>query len=72
MRCAASLKPCTSKMCEPMWQCRPTSSSDGQPQDAPDASAAAPAGQREAELLVLLAGLDVLVRVRLDAGVTRT
>ena len=42
MRWAASLKPCTSKMCEPMWQCSPTSSSDGRASTRRTASAAAP------------------------------
>ena len=68
IRCAASEKPCVSKMCEPMWQCSPTSSSDGSGEHPADRLGRGAGGQREAELLVLLAGLDVLVGVRLDAG----
>ncbi len=43
IRCAASRNPEVSKICEPMWQCRPTSSNDGRASTRRTASAAAPA-----------------------------
>ena len=56
-----------SKICEPMWECRPTSSRRRQGEDAPDRLGRGAAGEREAELLVLVRGRDELVGVRLDA-----
>ena len=66
-RCAATSKPEVLKIWEPMCECTPTNSSSGRATTARIASRAAPAGQRQAELLVLVGGGDELVGVRLDA-----
>ncbi len=64
-RCAETSKPEVSKICEPMCECTPTSSSDGVVEDPAARLERVPAGQREAELLVLVRGGDELVGVRL-------
>ena len=67
-RRAATSKPEESKIWLPMWECRPSSSRPGAaPRPAYRLEGVA-AGDREAELLVLVGGGDVLVGVRLDAG----
>ena len=66
-RCAASSKPATSKICEPMWLCRPTRRRLIGREHAAYRGHRRAAGQRQAELLVLVGGGDELVGVRLDA-----
>ena len=67
-RRAATSKPAVSKIWLPMWLCRPRrSSTSGRASNRPAASSAWPPARREAELLVLVAGGDELVGVRLDA-----
>ncbi len=66
-RRADTSKPLASKICEPMCECRPRSSSTSSSRILNAAAAAAPAGEREAELLVLVRGGDELVGVRLHA-----
>ena len=51
-----------------MWECRPSSSQPLRRSDLLDGLERVAAGDREPELLVLVGGGDVLVRVRLDAG----
>ena len=67
-RRAATSKPEVSKIWEPMWECRPSRSRPGAACTRRRPRSASPVGDREAELLVLVRGGDVLVRVRLDAG----
>ena len=64
-RCAATSKPDGSKICEPMCECSPISAQSGQRQHPADRLGRVPAGEREAELLVLVRGGDELVGVRL-------
>ena len=66
-RCAAISKPSTSKICEPMWLCRPTRRRLSASNTRRDRVHRVAAGEREAELLVLVRGGDELVGVRLDA-----
>ena len=66
-RCAAASNPAVSKICEPMWLCRPVSCSAGSPDHPHGRGQRVAGGQREAELLVLVGGRDELVGVRLDA-----
>ena len=51
-----------------MWQCRPSSVEARGGHDPPYRLEGVAGGDREAELLVLVRGGDVLVGVRLDAG----
>ena len=57
-----------SKICEPMWECSPSSSSPSAAWTRRTASMRVAVADREAELLVLVGGGDVLVGVRLDPG----
>ena len=66
-RRAATSKPDVSKICDPMCECRPTSSSDACGADRLHRRERLALGDREPELLVLVRGRDVLVRVRLDS-----
>ena len=66
-RRAATSKPEESKICEPMWLCRPISSRPGGVVDLLHGVEGVAAADREAELLVLVRSGDELVRVRLDA-----
>ena len=66
-RCAATSNPDGSKICEPMCECRPISRSPAQRDHPAHRLRGVAAGQREAELLVLVRGRDELVGVRLDA-----
>ncbi len=65
-RWAAISKPATSKICEPMWLCRPTSRRWSAANTRRTAVHGRAAGQRQPELLVLVRGRDELVSVRLD------
>src|SRR6478672_10273980 len=60
-RCAASSKPATSKICDPMWLCSPTR------RRFSVANTRRAAGQRQPELLIFMCGRDELVGVRFDA-----
>ena len=60
-------KPTVSKICEPMCECRPSRSQRRPRQHSRDRLERGAAGEREAELLVLVRGGDELVGVRLDA-----
>ena len=67
-RFAATSNPDVSKICEPMCECSPSSSQLGRFVDPGNGFEGRAGGDREAELLVLVRGRDVLVGVRLDAG----
>ena len=67
-RRAATSKPEVSKIWLPMWECRPSSSRPGAATHPAYGLEGVAGADREAELLVLVGGGDVLVGVGLDAG----
>ena len=66
-RCAASSKPATSKICDPIWLCRPDQSQVIGGEHPPHRGHRRAVGQRQPELLVFVGGGDELVGVGFDA-----